>query len=144
MVASGTPCDESGTVSRSGHTVAAMRLRMSARASSGTSTRKGRISVAAPWATAVMTGSASCARWIGPRPVSGSAEREGEGPQPGVVEGDLERAAGDRAVLADQLVQPRLGDRAGAIGIHVVPGVVARRLPVEAHGEAHRAPAVRW
>src|SRR3712207_4266245 len=46
MTASGTPCDWSGTVSRSGHCVAAMRRRRSVSASSGTSTWKGWITVA--------------------------------------------------------------------------------------------------
>jgi hypothetical protein len=42
MVASGTPWESSPTVSRSGHLVASMRRRSSARSSAGTSTRKGR------------------------------------------------------------------------------------------------------
>src|SRR5215471_3414644 len=48
IVASGTPCESSETVSRSGHWVASMRRRKSSRASSGTATLKGRISVAVP------------------------------------------------------------------------------------------------
>src|SRR5918993_3338426 len=50
MVASGTPCELSSTVSFSGHCVAAMRRRRSTRSSSGTSMRKGRTSV---WAMEV-------------------------------------------------------------------------------------------
>src|SRR5262249_34006332 len=44
IVASCTPCDVSATVSFSGHCVAAMRRRSPTSASSGMSTRKGRIS----------------------------------------------------------------------------------------------------
>src|SRR5438093_1011987 len=53
MVASGTPCESSSTVSRSGHLVAATRRRSSTSSSSGTLTRKGRMvasSAAAPGA----------------------------------------------------------------------------------------------
>src|SRR5687767_9661242 len=44
-VASCTPCVASGTVSRSGHRVALMRLRNSVSSASGTPTRNGRITV---------------------------------------------------------------------------------------------------
>src|SRR4051794_36749053 len=43
MVASGTPCEESATVSFSGHCVAAIRRRRSASCSSGTEKWKGRM-----------------------------------------------------------------------------------------------------
>ncbi len=46
VIASGTPCDWSDTVSRSGQRVAAIRRRSSVSSASGTSTRNGRISMA--------------------------------------------------------------------------------------------------
>src|SRR5262245_21376110 len=46
IVASGTPCESSGTVSLSGHWVASMRARRSSICASETATLKGRISVA--------------------------------------------------------------------------------------------------
>src|SRR3989475_8710551 len=52
MVASCTPCVSSATVSFSGQRVAAMRRRRSTSASSGTSTRKGRIAVSSATAVA--------------------------------------------------------------------------------------------
>src|SRR3712207_5906843 len=51
-MSSGTPCEWSGTVSRSGQLVAAMRRRRSSRACSGTSTWKGRTSI--PVSTVVL------------------------------------------------------------------------------------------
>src|ERR1700680_2846838 len=56
IVANCTPCVASATCSRSGHFVAAMRLRKSARSASGTLTRKGRIAVS-PAAAAICAGS---------------------------------------------------------------------------------------
>src|SRR3954451_10084470 len=142
MLASGTPCDESGTVSRSGQTVAAMRPRMSMSASSGTSTRNGRMALPVSCATAVML-CPLCARWPWFAVRAGLAEGEGVGLCAGVEEGDLERALGDRTPLADEVVQPRLGDRAVAVVVDVVPVVGARRLSVELHGEPRRVPACR-
>src|SRR5687768_5541172 len=120
-----------------------MRLRISARASSGTSTWNGRMALAVSCATAVMAGSASLYAMGVTAARAGLAEGEGEGPYAGVAEGDLERAVGDGAALADELVQPRLGDRAGAVVVDVVPVVRARRLSVEAHAEPHRVPTRR-
>ena len=45
MSASGTPCESSSTVSRSGHLVALMRLRRSSSAASGNATRSSRMAV---------------------------------------------------------------------------------------------------
>jgi hypothetical protein len=61
----------------------------------------------------------------GPKPVewAGLAEGEGEGLYAWVVEGDLERAVGDRAPLTDELVQPRLRDGSRAVVVDVVPVV---------------------
>src|SRR3954462_14476169 len=53
-------------------------------------------------------------------------EREGVGLRARVEEGDLERVLGDRTALADELIQPRLGDRARAVVGDVVPRVAGR------------------
>src|SRR5919112_2094205 len=60
-----TPCELSSTVSLSGQRVAAMRRRSSASSSSGTSTWKGRISLAVSTPVVLMT--TSFARWGGIR-----------------------------------------------------------------------------
>ena len=72
--------------------------------------------------------------------MSGLAEGEGVGLDAWVEEGDLEGALADRAGLADELVQPRVGD--GAVALVVGVGAVrgSRRLPVEEHAEPHRRP----
>ncbi len=69
------------------------------------------------------------------------AEGERVGLSARVGKGDFEGALGDRSRLADELVQPWLGDHAVPLGIHVdtVPG--AGRLPVEAHLEPDRVGA---
>ena len=63
------------------------------------------------------------------------AEGEGVGLDARIQEGDLEGALGDRAGLADELVQPRFGQ--GAVALVVDVGAVggSRGLPVEAHPE---------
>src|SRR3954467_14549063 len=115
-----------------------MRLRRSVSASSGTSTWNGRMALPVSCATAVMAGwSPLCAQWPRFAALAGLAERQGVGLHAGVEEGDLERALGDRALLADELVQPRLGHRAGALVVDVVPVVGARRQSVDAHAELH-------
>src|SRR5512132_4096185 len=52
----------------------------------------------------------------------GLAEGEGVGLDTGVEEGDLQGAVGDRAGLAQELVQPRLGE--GAVALLVEVGAV--------------------
>ena len=64
IVASCTPCDESATVSRSGHCVAAMRRRRLARASSATLMRKGRMSGWVIPGGGVMMGSGVMPGWV--------------------------------------------------------------------------------
>ena len=60
-------------------------------------------------------------------------EREGLGAR--VEEGDLKGSVGNRAVLPDELVKPRFGDRAVALAIHIDSVRAAGRLPVEQHAE---------
>src|SRR3954451_3018460 len=67
--------------------------------------------------------------------VSGLPEGEGVGLGAGVGELDLEGALGDGSVLPDELVQPLLGKRAGAVLVHVGSVIRAGRLPVEEHPE---------
>ena len=66
------------------------------------------------------------------------AEGEGVGLDARVEEGDLEGALADGAGLADELVQPRVGE--GAVALVVDVGAVggARGLPVE------DAPGTGW
>ena len=66
------------------------------------------------------------------------AEGEGVGLGPWVKEGDLDRAVGDRAGLAQELVHPLLGDRAGAVAVDVTAVGFAGRLPVEADPAPYR------
>src|SRR3954466_12809196 len=70
-------------------------------------------------------------------------EREGEGLRAGVEEGDLERALGDRAALADELIQPRLGDRARAVGVAAPRVVAPGRPPGDPYADPHRPPGCR-
>ena len=58
-----------------------------------------------------------------------------------VEEGDLEGALGDRAGLADELVQPRFGDRAVALVVDIGSVRGSRRLPVDAYAEPHGRPS---
>jgi hypothetical protein len=53
------------------------------------------------------------------------AEGEGVGLDPGIQEGGLEGAVGNGAWLAEELVEPRFGDRAVAL---VVDGEGAEQL----------------
>jgi hypothetical protein len=57
-----------------------------------------------------------------------------------VEEGDLEGTLGNGARLADELVEPRFGDRAVALVVDVGPVRGARRLPLDAHAEPHGRP----
>src|SRR4051794_31359689 len=72
-----------------------------------------------------------------------SAEGEDVRAHAGVEKRDLERARGARAALADELVHPRLGDRAfpGLVDVQAVG--VPGRPTVEAYGEADRRARVR-
>ena len=65
----------------------------------------------------------------------GLAESERVGLRAGVEEGDLEGVVGDGAGLADELVEPRLGDRAVAVAVHIASMRGAGRLPIEEHTE---------
>jgi hypothetical protein len=76
-------------------------------------------------------------RWV---VVTAPAEGEGVGLDARVEEGDLEGALADRARLADELVEPRFGDRAVALVVDVDAVRGARRLPVEPHAEPHGRP----
>src|SRR4030095_15276100 len=49
----------------------------------------------------------------------GLAEGEGVGLDAGIQEGDLEGVLADRAGLAEELVQPRVGDRAVALVVQI-------------------------
>src|SRR5256885_17071959 len=65
------------------------------------------------------------------------AEGEGVGLDAWVEEGDLEGALADRAGLADELVQPRVGDDAVALGVHGGPVRGSPRLPAAEHAGPH-------
>src|SRR5204862_1810224 len=71
-----------------------------------------------------------------------SAEGEGKGLDAGIEELDCERSVADRALLADQLIEPLLFHDAHAVRTDVDTGVGGWRLPIERHPEAHR-PAAR-
>src|SRR5215470_9388694 len=66
-----------------------------------------------------------------------SAEGEAVGLNSRRIKPDLEGALGDRALLADELVQPRLDDPAAAGAVAGDRGRVARRLSVDEDGERH-------
>src|SRR5919112_4982155 len=117
-----------------------MRRRSSTRSSSGTSTRKGRTSPRAMEVSAwVMVVSFRGRRVV----VTALAEGEGVGLDTGIREGDLEGALGDGAGLADQLVQPRVGDHAMALVVEVGAVGGARGLVVDPHLEPYRRPPCR-
>src|SRR5262249_5252388 len=73
---------------------------------------------------------------------SGLAEGERVGVRPWVEEGDLESAVGDGAVLADELVQALLRDRAVAVDVGSVG--LAGWLSVDENPESHWASWCRW
>jgi hypothetical protein len=66
------------------------------------------------------------------------AEGEGVGLDAGVEEGSLQGAVADGTGLADELVEPRLGDRAVALVVNVGAMGGARGLAVEQHPEPYR------
>src|SRR5262245_52535329 len=74
---------------------------------------------------------------------SGLAEGEHVGAHAGVEERELERPLADRPALADELVHPRLVDRALARLVDVEPVIVAGRTAVEERPEAGSAVARR-
>ena len=74
----------------------------------------------------------------------GLAEREHEGLDARLGEGDLERPVGDRAALADQLVQPLLIDYALALLVDVEAVSLAGRLAVDEHMERDGASSRAW
>lgn len=81
-----------------------------------------------------------------PRPLDGrapeacvSAEGEDVSAHARVEEGDLEVALDDCGSLTDELVHPGLGDGPLARHVDVEAVGIARRLPVDAHGEADRS-----
>ena len=81
-------------------------------------------------------------------PVAAPSLPEGEhvGLGAGVGEGDLERALGDRTVLADQLVEPLLGDGPGALLVDVEPAAsraAASRRPSPGSGFGRRRPGAQ-
>jgi len=69
---------------------------------------------------------------------SGLAEGERVGLGARVEEGDLEGAVGNRAGLADELVQPLFGHHPAALVVDVGPVRRTRRLPVKQHPVSHR------
>ena len=78
----------------------------------------------------------------GAEPRAGLAEREREALDAGIRGGDLDGPVGDRAVLADQLVEPLLPEDPGAGLVHVDAARGARRLPVQADPERDAGPGL--
>jgi hypothetical protein len=56
----------------------------------------------------------------------------------GCEEGDLERAVGDGSRLANQLIEPLLGDGSTALFVNVESVSVARRFTIDEYAERHR------
>src|SRR5215213_2485900 len=65
------------------------------------------------------------------------AEGEGVGLDARIQEGDLKGALADRAWLANELVEPWLGDRAVALVVDIRPVGASRGQPVDTHMELH-------
>src|SRR2546428_4188980 len=65
------------------------------------------------------------------------AEGERVGLDTGSKERDLERAVGDRPPLANQLVQPLLGQRPVTLFVDVNAVRAAGRFSLDEHGERH-------
>src|SRR6185312_1585683 len=128
MVASCTPWDRSSTSSLPGHRVAAMRARRSSRASSGTSTWKGRIAVESDFAVVTDI----CVSWVD------LTEREAVGLGARLEEGDLEHAPADLAGLPYELVHAAVLQNAVPVLVRVHPVRRAQRLAVEEHAEGDR------
>ena len=63
------------------------------------------------------------------------AEREAVGLGPGSIEADLERAVGDRPALANQLMEPLLGQRAATLFVNVKAMRVTGRFSVDEDAE---------
>src|SRR5215831_12444240 len=69
---------------------------------------------------------------------SGLAEGEAVGLSAGIEEGDLEGAAGDGSGLADELVDPLLGEGAVAVAVGVAAVRRTGWLPVDEDPEPYR------
>src|SRR5262245_16749389 len=78
------------------------------------------------------------------RPETESAEREDERLEARIEKLDLERPIGDGFRLSDQLIQPRLGDGSGSLGVRVGSVRCGRRLPVDPYAKAHGRSSLAW
>ena len=67
----------------------------------------------------------------------GSAERQRKSLHARIEKFDLELSVRDGRRLSDQLIQPRCGQRAVAMLVHVHAVRSARRLAIEAHAKSH-------
>ena len=64
------------------------------------------------------------------------SEREGSDLDTGIEERDLERALGHVTPLPDELIQPRFGDQAVAVLVHVDPVIGAGGPPIDQRCDA--------
>src|SRR5207302_9116483 len=67
-----------------------------------------------------------------------STEREDVGLDAALAELDLERALCDRPSRADELVEPRPGQRSVPLWVDVAAGILARRGAIDPDLERHR------
>src|SRR6185312_7339950 len=125
MVASCTPWDRSSTSSLLGNRAAAMRARRSSRASSGTSTWKGRIADCAAVTDICVS-------------LVDLSEREAVGLGTRLEERDLQHASADLPGLPYELVHAAVLQQPVSVLVRVHAVRRAQRLAVQRHAEGDR------